>query len=322
MGLRVVKGGLADSIQDAGRFGYQHLGVNPGGVMDAVAMQIANMLVGNKKDEAVIELNFPPSAFVGEKRLLMALSGADFSATLNGKQITPNQAFVLNEGDELAFGERKKGAYAYLAVRGGWAVTPWLGSKSTNLKCKTGGHEGRFLKKHDVLIALDALEKNVDSGVLPWSIHVVALYREGNSTRIIKGAEFSWLTKKNQQLLPKQPFAIAEQSDRMGYRLKGVKLKNDKQEELISTATHCGTIQLLPDGSLIALLADHQTTGGYPRIAQIALADIPTFVQLKFSRRIQFTIISLEEAEDANALLNNDLLKLAIACRYKLKEWL
>jgi antagonist of KipI len=321
MSLRIVKNGLADSIQDAGRFGYQHLGINPGGAMDKIAMKIANALVGNTMDEAVIELAFPPSTFVAEEPLLLALSGADFGATINGRRISPFRPFVVNKGDELRFGKRQGGAYAYLAVKGGWNVPTWLGSKSTNIKCNAGGYHGRTLRKSDVVSTIATLDGRIDSVVFPWTVNTTDFYRTDESIRVLKGAEFSWLTEKDQQLFLQRSYSIVEPSDRMGYRLKGTILKKSKNTELISTAIDGGTIQLLPDGSLIVLLADHQTTGGYPRIGHIISADIPTFVQSRFNKHIRFSLTSLEEAENAQVMHSRLLTKLSYACRFKLREW-
>jgi antagonist of KipI len=145
MSLEVIKSGIADTFQDAGRYGYQHSGVNPNGTMDLVAMKVANALVGNDLNEAVLELYFPASTFVFKKSTLIALSGADFTAELNGKPIPINQSLIIPAGSELRFKKIGKGVFCYMAVWGGFEVTSWMGSCSTNAKANAGGWKGRSL---------------------------------------------------------------------------------------------------------------------------------------------------------------------------------
>ena len=151
MSIKIIKQGLFDTIQDAGRYGYQHLGINPGGAMDEIALSVANMLVGNNMHEAVLELHFPAPVIQFEKACVIALSGADFSATINDQNIPLNTAIVVATATQLSFRQYKKGARCYLAIHGGWEASKWLNSCSTNTKVKAGGLNGRLLKKNDVI---------------------------------------------------------------------------------------------------------------------------------------------------------------------------
>jgi antagonist of KipI len=322
MSLEVIKAGIADSVQDKGRFGYQHLGINPTGAMDLNALQIANALVGNELNEAVIELKFPASSLFFRKSTIIALSGADFNARLNGQSISVNQPVLVPKNSELKFSGINRGSFCYLAIHGGFQITPWLESRSTNLKAKWGGVEGRFLKKGDVLKykkhPLDIREIKV----LPWQVNVAEFYPKNHVIRCLAGNEFSWLTKKSQAAFLKTPFTISPQSDRMGYRLKGVALMQSKKQELLSIAVMFGTIQLLPQGEIIILMADHQTTGGYPRIGHVISADRSKLVQFKANDKISFQWARLEEAESFVLAQHKSLKQLQRSCMYKLNRFL
>lgn len=147
MSVLIIKPGLLDTVQDGGRYGYQHLGINPSGAMDFVAASIANMLAGNDKEEAVIELHFPASSFLFEDDCLIALSGAEFRAIINNKSIPINTAVIVSKGSVLQFTQYSLRARCYLAVHGGWDTDYWLNSYSTNIKAAAGGYNGRALKK-------------------------------------------------------------------------------------------------------------------------------------------------------------------------------
>ncbi len=319
--IEVVKAGMADSVQDAGRFGYQHLGINPTGAMDLNAMRIANALVGNQLNQAVVELIFPASSFCFHRSALIALSGADFSAKLNRKSIPINQPVLAPAKSELKFSRILNGSVGYLAVQGGFELIPWLNSYSTNLKATTGGVEGRYLKKGDKLeLRNKGVIKIEQPQVLPWRADVSDFYSSTNTIRCLKGNEFDWLTKKSQSDFQKKEFVINVQSDRMGYRLKGIALGQNKKRELLSTAVTFGTIQLLPNGELIILMADHQTTGGYPRIGHVITADRSVLVQYRPNEKLSFQFVSLEEAEALAIAQSKSRAQLQVSCRLKLRE--
>ncbi|MBX2968569.1 MAG: biotin-dependent carboxyltransferase family protein [Cyclobacteriaceae bacterium] len=324
MSIEVIKAGMGDSVQDQGRFGVQHLGINPNGVMDQNAMMIANALVGNELKDAVLEMSFPAPTFCFTRPALIALSGADFTAKLNGKSIPLNQPVRVASGSELKFTKVVDGVWCYLAVRGGFEIHDWLGSKSTNTKANVGGLDGRFLKKGDRLDLKVSMEV-AETKVFPWRANVSEFYTPRSSStqtmiRCIQGNEFDWLTKKSKQDFLKKEFTISRQSDRMGYRLAGTSLKQSQKQELLSTAVSFGTIQVLPNGEPIALMADHQTTGGYPRIAHVIGADRSRLVQGRPNERISFSFVSIQEAEDLLMIQERSLRQLQKACKFKLQE--
>lgn len=324
MSIEVIKAGMADSIQDGGRFGFQHLGINPNGVMDLNAMKVANAVVGNELHEAVIEMSFPASTFRFNKPALIALSGADFSAKLNGNSIPLHQPVRVASGSELKFTKVIHGVWCYLAVRGGFELNDWLGSKSTHVKARIGGVDGRLLKKGDELLFKRKMNK-AETKIFPWRANVSEFYRpwsdqKQTTIRCIEGNEFDWLPKKSKQDFLKKEFTISSQSDRMGYRLTGAPLKQTKKQELLSTAVSFGTLQLLPNGEPIVLMADHQTTGGYPRMAHVIGTDRSRLAQCRPNERISFSFVSVQEAEDLLFMQERSLRQLQEACIFKLRE--
>ncbi len=320
MSLEVIRSGLLDTIQDVGRYGHQHLGINPSGAMDKTAMHFANALVGNVHNEAVIEMCFPAATFVFNKECLIALSGADFGATVNGKPIQINHPIAIPRESELKFAKNNSGSFCYMAIQGGIEIRHWMSSASTNLKAKVGGEKGRALKKGDVLsfrktdfIASELL-------VFPWSVST-SFYKEPTLIHCIKGGEFDWLNKSSQEKLITNPFTITTLSDRMGYRFQSESLRKSINEELLSTAVQFGTIQLLPSGQLICLMADHQTTGGYPRVLQVAQSDLPKLAQRRSNESISFRLISLQAAEDRLINQHQQLQQIQTSCKLRLNQF-
>jgi antagonist of KipI len=327
IGIRVLKHGMADSVQDLGRYAHQHVGINPTGAMDIVAAQIANFLVGNTANEAVLELHFPASVFQFQTDVIIALSGADFTATINTNAVPINTPIIVAKNTVITFTKLVTGARCYLAVKGGFTIIPWLNSYSTNIKANSGGHCGRLLYKDDIIacnIKSDYSKQlnKKDCMTLPWQVNVQQVYKTNNSVHIILGNEYPFLCDTSKEMLIDSSFIITTKSDRMGYRLHGLPLQLKDQIQLISTAVTKGTIQLLPDGELIILMADHQTIGGYPRVAHVAQFDICKLAQMQAHQSIQFVIISCEEAIKKYILRQQYLLQIQNACIFKLIQYL
>lgn len=325
--IQVVQQGLLDTIQDAGRYGYQHLGINPGGAMDRIALAVANSLVGNDMTEAAIELHFPASVFLFDRDVMIALSGADFGATINGRPVDINRPVLVNKQTILRFNKPISGARCYLAIRGGLAITRWLGSCSTHLKAGAGGMEGRALRKNDHLQLRQgdfASPLHAEKGViaLPWTADVSHLYTTKERIHTLPGSQWNLLEEKARQDFTGAAFMLSEQSDRMGFRMIGPALATRPREEQLSAGITRGTIQLLPNGQLIILMADHQTTGGYARLAHVITAHMPALSQSMPHQDIHF---SMTDEKKASALMwqqEQDLLFLQNACKLRLEEWL
>ncbi len=326
--MRIIKEGILDSIQDVGRFGYQYLGINPTGAMDKYAMKITNILVGNLPTEAVIEMHFPAGVFMFTQPALIAIGGANFSPSINGDFIPHLHPVMVNKNDVLQFHKPVNGSRAYIAVAGGFFLADWMNSKSTNLKAKSGGFSGRKLLKNDIL-KLYPLKKYPDHHhsftVLPWKADTNWNHQiektEIPVLDIIPGNEWERLTEESKKNITTSSIEISQQSDRMGYRLNNIPLATSTGEEIISTGVSFGTIQLLPDGKMIILMADHQTTGGYPRIAHIISAHHSALAQAKAGDKIRFRISDIETAEELYIKQQQHLLQLQNACTFRLQEY-
>jgi antagonist of KipI len=327
MNLRVIKAGVMDTIQDLGRYGWQHAGINPGGAMDKLSAQVANSLVGNEATDAVIELHFPASAFFFEQPSLIAITGADFSATLNGEEIPGMRPVLVSKYSILQFHKVVNGARAYLAVHGGLGTEPWLNSSSTHLKAEAGGYKGRILQKDDEIafrqeVDLCPLLEKKEFEILPWKADNDWSNNHHGEIWALPGHEWDWVSDACMQKFFEESFVITNHSDRMGYHLKGAPLSTTIKEEMVSSAVSFGTVQLLPDGQMIVLMADHQTTGGYPRLAHVISVHHSRLAQMKPGDQFRFRFTDQATAEDLYIKQQQHLLQLQNACKFKLEQLL
>ena len=323
MSLRIIKAGILDTIQDLGGYGQQQLGINPGGAMDKYAMQVINVLVGNHPGEATIEMHFPPSVFMFTQPALIALGGADFFPSINGERVPNLHAIIVGKNDVLQFHKPVNGARAYLAIRGGFAINKWMNSCSTHLKAKVGGYKGRNLGKDDELLLNQSFSfpvKQNDFTILPWRADAGGS-NDQKEIFILPGNEWERLTAESKENFTMTSFIITQQSDRMGYRLNNIPLHSLANEEVVSSAVSFGTVQLLPDGRLIVLMADHQTTGGYPRVAHVIAAHHSKLAQMKAGNKIHFRFTDQHTAEELFIKQQQYLLQLQNACTFKLQEY-
>ena len=299
MSVRFLTNSLLTTAQDLGRHGFRRFGINPNGAMDRCAVRLVNILLGNEQSEAVLEMHFPAPKILFENAVIIALGGANFGARVNHSEIENWRPIFVEKGSVLSFPQKIFGNRIYLAVQGGFEIEKWLGSGSTNLRARIGGFFGRSLRKEDRLF----FKKPIADGKTPIAFsykisnRLIAPYKSFPAVRAIAGAEFENLTKESRRNFQTRNFTIRNESDRMGFRLKGERLTLKKRMELVSSAVNFGTIQLLPDGQLIVLMADHQTTGGYPRIAHIVSRDLPLVAQFGTGDKLNFQIVSLDEAE-------------------------
>lgn len=321
MGLRIIKSGIADSIQDMGRYGYQHLGIPPGGVMDRIAATIANALLGNLIFEPVLEMHFPAPIILFETSMMIALTGADFGASINGNEVLMNQPILVPANATLKFTKHQSGSTIYLAVEEGFETDQWLGSSSTSIMLQKAGFEGRNLKKNDLLEFKNKEDLEIDALThLPWRASVAEFYHD-RTIAFMPGAEYHLLEKISQSGMVTHQFTLSAKSNRMGYRLEGQALLLSNPIECLSSAVSFGTIQLLPNAQMIVLMADHQTTGGYPRIGHVASCSIPTLAQLSAGELIQFELINREESEIRFLQQEQNLQQLQNACNFRLQEY-
>jgi antagonist of KipI len=327
MNLRIIKAGVQDTVQDMGRYGWQHLGINPAGAMDKLSARIANILVGNEINEATVELHFPAAAFFFEKPALIAVGGADFTASVNGEEIPCFRPVIVSKYSILQFHGIKNGARAYLAVHGGLDIPVWLNSSSTHLKAVAGGYKGRALQKDDEIglrtkTDFSFLLEKKEFTVLPWKTDDEWGDSDTEYLLALPGNEWNRLNDQSKEKFFDQSFLITTHSDRMGYHLKSEPLSTQTNEEVISSAVSFGTIQLLPDGQLIVLMADHQTTGGYPRLAHVISAHHSRLAQMKPGEQLTFRFTDQQTAEELFIKQQQHLLQLQNACKFKLDELL
>jgi antagonist of KipI len=323
MSIKIIRPGVQATLQDGGRFGYRSIGVGSGGAMDIFAMKVANYLCGNDDSKAAIEINFPAPEILFQQDAMISLTGAEFSATINEITIPVWRTVLVKKDSVIKFVQPVSGAKVYLAVKGGWKAQQWLNSYSTLLKLGAGGNWGRALKKEDEIDFIWNDFSFKENRILPWQIsqhELDKVYQPQSKARCIKAPEYDWLDEASQQYFVQNNFTISNQSDRMGYRLNGNRLSLQQPMELISSAVDAGTVQLLPDGNSIVLMADHQTTGGYPRIASVIKADLPKLAQLNPGKTIHFTIISIKEAEDALFSFTETLVGIKNACHFNFKK--
>ena len=317
MSVVVRKAGILDTVQDRGRFGYRRFGVNPNGPMDAAAARLLNTLLENDENAAVIELHYPGGEFVFEKATAFAVGGADFGAEIADRPVVNWKIHRAAKGHVLKFRRKRFGNRAYLAVADGFSGEGWLGSTSTNLVARVGGINGRRLESGD---RIEFAPSKLSAGVVNVSSlgnSLLPLYSPSPCIRIMRGPEFDRLTGIGQQALLNENFRITKNSDRMGFRLLGPALYKIDRDEMLSSGTTVGTMQLLPDGQIIVLMADHQTTGGYPRVGVIASVDIPLIAQLGPGDDLSFDLIEHAEAEALTMRFEKDLAFLRTGIRVR-----
>jgi len=290
--IEVLKPGFYTLIQDLGRFGFQEFGMPVSGVMDTDSYQLANWLVGNVSSEAVLEITMVGPRLEFKKDTFIGLSGADISPEIDGKTIEMYKTTKVLKGSVLTFGTLKSGCRSYLSVVGGFNVATVMGSRSTYAYASIGGIEGRELRKGDVLKIGEQRIAKIISVPKNLQIQQFSLM----PLRVLEGAEFYLLSDDDKNLFFNQEFTVSVNSNRMGFRLEGVCLTTLKVD-MISSGIVKGTIQLPPSGKPIILLAEAQTTGGYPRVLNVIKSDLNLLAQHRPGSKIRFRKVNLEEAQ-------------------------
>ncbi len=325
--IEVLQPGLLSTVQDLGRPGFRDGGVPPGGAADAVALRMANLLVGNEEGAAAIEMTLLGPRLCFARDALVAIGGAEMPATLDGVPVPPWTPLRVRAGETLELGGARAGCRAYLACAGGIDVAPVLGSRSTYLPAAFGGFHGRALRPGDRLplgeaspqaaVVLRAIEREGRArGIAPWSVGPGArpALRPDAELLFLPGSHTAALTSTARAQLHGEWFRVSPQSDRMGCRLEGVPLALAAPLELSSEGVTPGTVQLPPGGAPIVLLADGGTTGGYPRVGHVATVDLPRLAQLRPGDRVRFrettpgeALLRLRAREQAIARLGHAL---------------
>ena len=303
--LIVTEPGLHTTVQDLGRFGYQAMGVPVAGALDPVALRLANSVVGNPQPAAALEFLYTgPTLEVAAASVRIAAAHAQIEFPGVSRGVIPSwQSVTLERGDRLRVGTPAGSACGYLAVEGGIDVLPVLGSRSTHCRSATGGLDGRALAPGDRLPLLqNAAEARGESrlGAPPNMTPPERL-------RVVLGPQETCFTEEALAALVTGAFRVSKQADRMGLRLDGPRLNHRGGYNIVSDGVVTGAIQVPGSGQPILLLADHQTTGGYPKIATVISADLPAAGRLKPGDPVRFVAVSVEVAEEASRRLDKSI---------------
>ena len=307
--MKIHRSGLQSTIQDRGRFGHQREGVPVNGPMDERSHRLANALVGNSNDAATLECTATGPSFEFSRDALIALCGADMHVKADSRSVPMNSAVLVRRGVVIECHARRSGARIYLAIDGGFATEPVLGSRSTNLRGQFGGFHGRALKNLDRVPIRDFLSRThaskledlrLQSGlsfVAAADVSPAAQATDVLMIRCILGPQWMAFNEAARNSFLEASYEVSPQSDRMGFRLSGPPLSLQRPLEMISEVTTFGTIQVPPDGFPIILMADRQTAGGYPKMAYVISADLPILAQSLPGATLRFIAISQSLAE-------------------------
>ncbi len=316
--IEVLRAGAVASVQDLGRHGYRHLGIAVAGALDTLALEVGNRLVGNAPSAAAVEVTVGPTALRFAQATRVAVTGADFGATLDGESVPAWWSVPVRRGQVLVLPAAKRGMRGYVCVRGGIDVLPMLGSRSTDLGARFGGVGGRSLREGDRLaigtsaaaagaaIAVDAPPFGVKAPEWCRFSHIaqeparrgrhLAGAERAVPLRVLRGPEYDSFAPSAHDAIWSEEWRVTPQSNRMGYRLSGQALVRESPSELLSHAVLPGTIQVPPNGQPIVLMSDAQTTGGYPRIGAVIRADLWRLAQVRLNGTLRFVPVTTEGA--------------------------
>jgi len=295
--ITVLRPGMLTTVQDLGRWGFQASGVPVAGPMDEYSHILANRIVGNPPSAAALEITLIGPELEASVEVTCAVAGASFALTAGDAVVPMHQAFTLRPGDRLKFGARSAGARATFAVRGGIDVPAVFGSRATSLISRLGPFGGRALKAGDVLpivASTTPLAPRLTSPIVPLPLPV-----GGARLRVVVGPQEAFFTSQAYRAFFDSRYVITPTSNRMGYRLEGPRLEHAGRADILSDATPIGSLQVPASGQPILLMADRQTTGGYPKIGVVIGADLPMAGQLAPGDWIEFTPCGREAAVDA-----------------------
>lgn len=297
MSITVLNPGLLTTVQDFGRIGYQQFGVSVSGVMDPRAATIANILVGNEEGEAVLECTMMGPHLQFGQATCIAITGGDLGATLDGQSIPTYRAIKVEAGQVLRFTAPRQGCRAFIAFAGGLDIPVVMGSRSTYMKAKIGGVQGRKLEKGDV-IGFRAPKPDLKN----LNIRFIApefVPRAEYAIRVVLGPQDDAFTQEGLDTFLGQTYTVTPEFDRMGCRLEGPVIQHKESGDIISDGIAFGAIQVPSAGKPIIMLCDRQTTGGYTKIANVISADFRILAQLKAGDKIRFEKVSIQAAQSA-----------------------
>ncbi len=300
-GFIVRNQGFLTTIQDRGRYQYQAFGVPVSGAMDIYSLSLANILVDNDTDEAVLEATILGPTIEFAEDNIIAITGANLMPSVNGIDVSMNTALLCHKGDILSFKGVKSGSRAYIAFAGGLDVPKVMGSKSTYIKAGIGGYKGRKLEKNDEIGF-----ENPKLNIANFAHRKVSLKEKSDNQipkeplklRVVMGPQENYFTETGIKSFLSSTYTVSNEFDRMGCRLEGEKIQHVKDGNIISDGISFGAIQVPSHGTPIIMLADRQTVGGYAKIANVISVDLPKIAQAKAGDKLSFEKISIEKAQD------------------------
>ena len=297
--LEILSPGILTSVQDLGRYGYGRYGVAPSGALDSFALRIANLLAGNRSDQACLEIMLLGPAIRALEDIVVAVTGGNLQPRRDKQPIAMWRSQILKKGDILSFSSPLSGFRAYVAVAGGISVPLVMGSRSTNLSSGFGGFQGRALEKSDILTS-ENRSQHVKTDTRVFNAAWIPVYPNNWSLRAIWGPQDDHFPDESRRSLLDATYKMTTDSDRTGIRLQGpvIRHKPDIQTSIISEGVIAGSVQIPGDGKPIIILGE-TVTGGYRKIATVISADLPLLGQIKPGDSVRFTVVSLEEARRA-----------------------
>lgn len=290
--IHVIAPGMFTTVQDLGRFGYGPLGVSPSGAADPISLRLGNLIVGNEEGAAALEMTLLGGKFLFPEGGLIALTGSDFGASIDSRPVENWTATVIAPGERLDTGPTRSGARCYLCVHGGIGVKPLLGSASTHILTGLGGWEGRPLRKGDVL----PVGPSHEAAPLKIVPEVLDRLKPRRILRATAAPQTRWFSGDSIGLFYSSAYRVTEESNRMGLRLEGPALETPQSGHMISEGVSLGAIQVPAGGQPIILFVEQQTTGGYPKIANIISADLASVGQLRPRDEVRFELVTPEIA--------------------------
>lgn len=297
MGIIVENPGIQTTVQDEGRFGYQQFGVSPAGPMDTQSFYLANILAGNPRGESALEITFMGPSLKFEKDNIIAVTGANVSPAVDGSPIPMYQAVLVHEGQTLSFGVASGGSRAYIAFTGGLDVPVIMGSKSTLMRNKLGGVEGRKLEKGDRIGFCTPKTSLPKMGLR--KMEPEKFPEKEITLRVVTGPQDSAFTEEEVRKFFWFGATITNESDRMGIRLEREEpLHHIKDGNILTDGVAFGSIQVPTNGQIIIMMADRQTTGGYTKIGTVISVDLPKLAQAQPGYRVRFVRVGVQLAQD------------------------
>ena len=303
MSISILKPGVQTTVQDIGRYGYSHFGISSSGAADLFSFRLGNIIVGNTEELSGIEMTLLGADFQFNSDAVIAITGSPFNLSLDRQEIPYNQSIHVKKNQILSVGITKGGARSYLLVKGGIKTENYLNSKTTHVMSGMGGFMGRPLKKGDML----EIDENSKINITDISNNLDEI--DTSIIRINKGLQSSYFSDSTWAAFTSKMFTVSEVFSRMGIRLKGNPIHSSKGNEILTEGIPLGAIQVPGGGEPIISFVEHQTTGGYPKIANVISADLCKVGQLKPGDKFQFELISFEDAEilrlEQEAIFNN-----------------